>query len=217
MTSQTPIDAAISALQSIDWFHPTLLISAASIIFNPTAWNIIARNEYRNKTMARMMGSPKRGCYLLAFLIFSFGILRDYLFTVAMDHQPTSRILQSPQITFYAGICIAVGNILVLSSMWKLGITGTYLGDYFGILMEKRVTGFPFNVVENPMYFGSTLCFLGASLWRGCPAGLVLTGVVYVVYAVAVEIFEGPFTASIYQKRDEQRKALKKGAGKKLE
>jgi len=51
--------------------------------------------------------------------------------------------------------------------MWALGITGTYLGDYFGILMDARVTGFPFNVLENPMYIGSTMNFLGISLWYG--------------------------------------------------
>ena len=50
--------------------------------------------------------------------------------------------------------------------MWQaLGVTGTYLGDYFGILMDKMVTGFPFNILDNPMYIGSTMCFLAHSLW----------------------------------------------------
>lgn len=35
--------------------------------------------------------------------------------------------------------------------MWRLGVVGTYLGDYFGILMEERVTAFPFNVMDDPM------------------------------------------------------------------
>ena len=41
---------------------------------------------------------------------------------------------------------------------------GTFLGDYFGILMKEKVTGFPFNVLDNPMYVGSTLLFLAHSL-----------------------------------------------------
>lgn len=57
------------------------------------------------------------------------------------------------------------GNVLVLTSMWALGITGTYLGDYFGILMEEMVTGFPFNVVPDPMYVGSTISFFAVALW----------------------------------------------------
>ena len=67
---------------------------------------------------------------------------------------------------------------------------GTYLGDYFGILMSHRVTSFPFNVLENPMYNGSTLCFLGTALWYARPAGVVITAVVFVVYEIAL-MYEG--------------------------
>ncbi|KAI8588387.1 phospholipid methyltransferase-domain-containing protein [Geranomyces variabilis] len=203
----SPIDSAVEALAHIRWSHPSLWVAAASIAFNPTMWNIVARNEHKRHTIRRLVGSPVRGCYLLAFTIFTLGLLRDYLFTVAMDHQPTSHLLNHSFIKMYAVASIVIGNILVLSSMYKLGVTGTYLGDYFGILMEERVTGFPFNVLDNPMYFGSTLCFLGGALWRGSPAGLVLTLFVYVVYAIAVDVFEGPFTGKIYEQRDKARSA----------
>lgn len=59
----------------------------------------------------------------------------------------------------------AVGLTLVASSYWRLGITGTYLGDYFGILMQERVVGFPFNVTNNPMYNGSVMLFVAHALW----------------------------------------------------
>ncbi|KAL8175346.1 UNVERIFIED_CONTAM: hypothetical protein K2H54_020272 [Gekko kuhli] len=36
--------------------------------------------------------------------------------------------------------------------------------DYFGILMEAKVTCFPFNVLDNPMYCGSTAIYLGWAL-----------------------------------------------------
>lgn len=39
-----------------------------------------ASTEYRNKTITRIFGgSPKDGCYFLAVMIFSFGMLRDHL------------------------------------------------------------------------------------------------------------------------------------------
>lgn len=79
-----------------------------------------------------------------------------------------------------------MGNILVLSSMYALGITGTFLGDYFGILMEERVTSFPFNITDAPMYYGSTLSFLGTAILYGRPAGLLLTVEVLLVYWVAL-------------------------------
>lgn len=94
--------------------------------------------------------------------------------------------------------------MLVLTSMWALGITGTYLGDYFGILMDDIVTGFPFNVSSSPMYTGSAMSFAGTALWFGKPAGLALTAVVLVAYQIALR-FEDPFTAEIYAKRERER------------
>lgn len=70
--------------------------------------------------------------------------------------------------------------------MYALGITGTFLGDYFGILMEERVTSFPFNITDAPMYYGSTLSFLGTAILYGRPAGLLLTVEVLLVYWVAL-------------------------------
>ena len=97
--------------------------------------------------------------------------------------------------------------------MWALGVTGTYLGDYFGILMDEMVTGFPFNVSSAPMYYGSTMSFLGTAVLFGKPAGLLLTVEVLVVYLIALR-FEDPFTAGIYQKRAD---AEKKSGGRKKE
>jgi phosphatidylethanolamine/phosphatidyl-N-methylethanolamine N-methyltransferase len=74
--------------------------------------------------------------------------------------------------------------------MYALGVTGTYLGDYFGILMEEMVTGFPFNVTSCPMYVGSTLSFVATALWVGKPAGLLLTLQVWVAYWIALKFEE---------------------------
>jgi len=68
--------------------------------------------------------------------------------------------------------------------------------------MDAPVTGFPFNVTAAPMYWGSTMSFLGTALWYGCPAGVLLSAEVLGVYAVAL-MFEDPFTEMIYRKRDE--------------
>ena len=103
----------------------------------------------------------------------------------ALAHQPASPALQTPPVRLLAYVCLVAGNVFVLSSMWALGITGTYLGDYFGILMPARVTGFPFNVLDAPMYVGSTMSFLGVALLRGRWAGVLLTGVVALGYVGA--------------------------------
>jgi len=136
---------------------------------------------------------------------------QDHSYERALRTQPSHPLLQGSLSNALAVALLISGNTLVLSSMWALGITGTYLGDYFGILMDDMVTGFPFNVTDAPMYYGSAMSFLGSALWLGKPAGIVLTGLVFVVYKVALT-FEDPFTAGIYRERDEkQKKAGAKG------
>jgi methylene-fatty-acyl-phospholipid synthase len=118
-------------------------------------------------------------------VIFSLGIFRDILYERALRDQPTHPLLLTPIATALSYLLLATGNVLVLSSMWALGVTGTYLGDYFGILMDSMVTGFPFNVTDAPMYYGSTMSFLGTAILFGKPAGVLLTVEVLVVYLIA--------------------------------
>lgn len=144
--------------------------------------------------------------------IFSLGILRDHLYAVALSEQPSHPLLELKAVRAFGASLVAVGTVLVVSSMWALGVTGTYLGDYFGILMDEMVTGFPFNVTSDPMYWGSSANFIGVALWYGKPAGLVLSLLVIVAYSVALH-FEGfvnadrPFTAMIYKRAAEEKEA----------
>lgn len=56
--------------------------------------------------------------------------------------------------------------------------------------MKSRVTGFPFNVLNDPMYVGSTLAFAGGALLYRSVAGLGISALVWVVYAIALK-YEG--------------------------
>ncbi|KAK4685253.1 hypothetical protein P7C73_g4903, partial [Tremellales sp. Uapishka_1] len=156
--------------------------------------------EYRNKTLTKVFRSPYYGCYFLAATIFSLGIFRDFLYERAIRDQPHLAILSHPAVKVLAGILIASGQILAVTSIYALGLTGTYLGDYFGILMSERVTGFPFNLLSDPMYVGSTLTFLGSALWYQSPVGIAISALVWVVYSIALR-FEGPWTDKIYSAR----------------
>lgn len=129
--------------------------------------------------------------------IFSLGLLRDFLYERALRDQATHPLLVGDVPTYAAYALLGAGNVFVITSTWRLGITGTFLGDYFGILMDSMVTGFPFNITSAPMYYGSTMSFLGTALLYGKPAGIVLTVWVLFVYIVAIQ-FENPFTSGIY-------------------
>ena len=47
---------------------------------------------------------------------------------MALGDQPTHPALETPLVQAAAAVLFAVGSVLVLSSMWALGVTGTYLG-----------------------------------------------------------------------------------------
>ena len=182
--------SAITGRERIAFWDPNdpkLYIAAAAIAFNPIYWNIMAQSEYHTHFLTKIFRSPYYGCYFLAVSIFVLGILRDHLFNEALSAQPVYPALYQPLLGY---ACFGVGQVLVLTSMWALGVTGTYLGDYFGILMASMVEGFPFNVVPSPMYVGSTLCFLGTTLVRGRGAGLVLTAELVVMYVLALRFEE---------------------------
>ena len=138
----------------IKWNEPSLHYALISIVAAPLIWNILARLEYYTHILTKLaLGNKKYGCYALAVWIFSFSIFRDYLVSAAMDVQPRSEhVLGSGLFLFGSLLLIISGSIFVVSSMWTLGVTGTYLGDYFGILMKERVVGFPFNILNDPMY-----------------------------------------------------------------
>ncbi|KAF2798638.1 phosphatidylethanolamine N-methyltransferase [Melanomma pulvis-pyrius CBS 109.77] len=194
----------------VDLSQASFWVSAASIVFNPTFWNIAARQEYHNKLITKLFGGNSRlGCYALAVSIFSLGIIRDYIYNEALTNQPTHPLLTTPLIRYSAIPLFLLGNTLVLTSMYALGVTGTYLGDYFGILMDAPVTTFPFSFTDAPMYHGSTLSFLATAIWKGRPAGVLLSLFVAVAYKIA-RTYEDPFTGMIYAKREEERKAGKK-------
>lgn len=196
-------------IDDIDFNKPSFSIAMYFIIFNPTFWNIVARLQYHTHFLSKITGGARSGCYTLAGMIFFLGLGRDVYFKRALADQPISPLLQHELFPVIGRFCVIVGQVLVGTSMWRLGIAGTYLGDYFGILMDDIVTEFPFNVSSNPMYHGSTLSFIGYTLIEGKAAGIPLSFMVYSMYYFALK-FEEPFTAMIYAKRDEERKNRQK-------
>lgn len=142
-----------------------LFWEAAIIIFlQPFIWNCIARLEYYTRILSKVFIKPIIGVYVLALWIFVAGLYRDALFVEAMKNQDTVNYMDSILYRGFGFSCITLGMVLVFSSFYQLGVTGTFLGDYFGMLMSERVTAFPFNVFEHPMYDGSTLAFLGKAV-----------------------------------------------------
>lgn len=112
-----------------------------------------------------------------------------YRYTRALKDQPQCALLPPPYATLVPASLFITGQVVVITSTWALGITGTFLGDYFGILLEDRVEGFPFNVLDNPMYMGSSMSFAAGALW-------------YVNQATSLAIIVTDITAGMKNLRD---------------
>lgn len=184
----------------------SLYISLFSIAFNPTAWNIVARNgdtlviscpftssltpstrfftvriqeqEHHSALWRKLILWLLLSHYPHFFIWNTSGPLVGAVwpcqvvtlqppnrYQQALKDQPRIPLLPEPYATMVPAIMFIIGQVFVVTSTYALGITGTFLGDYFGILMDHRVEGFPFNVLRDPMYVGSTLCFAATALW----------------------------------------------------
>uniref|UniRef100_G3SVP9 Phosphatidylethanolamine N-methyltransferase n=2 Tax=Loxodonta africana TaxID=9785 RepID=G3SVP9_LOXAF len=160
----------------------------------------VARWEQKTRRLSKAFGSPYLACYALGGAILLLNFARSHCFTQAMLSQPKMESLDNAMAYCMGLVLLGVGTLFVLSSFFALGFTGTFLGDYFGILKEARVTTFPFSVLDNPMYWGSTANYLGWAIMHASPTGLLLTAVVGIVYVVAI-LYEEPFTAEIYRQK----------------
>ncbi|XP_008064505.2 phosphatidylethanolamine N-methyltransferase [Carlito syrichta] len=184
----------------VDPLDPSFVAAVLAIAFNPLYWNVVARWEQRTRKLSKAFGSPYLACYSLGATILLLNVLRSHCFTQAMLSQPTLESLDHPAAYLLGLALLGVGVVLVLSSFFALGFTGTFLGDYFGILKEARVTTFPFSILDNPMYWGSTANYLGWAIMHASPTGLLLTVLVAFIYVVAV-LYEEPFTTEIYRQK----------------
>ncbi|XP_026860885.2 phosphatidylethanolamine N-methyltransferase [Electrophorus electricus] len=201
--TKADMSVLLEVMKHIDLMEPRFCVAVVAIIFNPFFWNVVARWEHRTRGLTRLFGSPYLACYCLGVLILLLNVYRSHSITVAMKGQPRLELLDGVHMYYVGASLMAVGSLLVVASFLALGFTGTFLGDYFGILMEEKVTDFPFNVMDNPMYWGSTANYLGLALMNASPVGVLLTAVVALSYRVAIA-YEGPFTEEIYRRRSKR-------------
>lgn len=195
------MDTLQSLYNDVDFSNKKFQTALFFIVFNPLYWNFGARLEYYTKLISTLcLGQKRVAVYVFSLTVFSLGLLRDELYRAALQEQKTSPLLDNALSKMLGAGAFTYGSALVLGSMYKLGIVGTYLGDHFGFLFDKRIVSFPFNICDNPMYDGSTLCFLGTALFYGKPAGLFATALVYAMYNIVL-LIEEPFTAMIYRNK----------------
>lgn len=185
--------------QYVNLEDPLLYATLAHVVFNPLAWNCVARLEYKTHFLTRLFrGHNKAACIFNGIIIFLLGLSRDFLFSRMLENQPQFTPLETMYsswpytkltIDIVAGLLLVFGNLLVFGAYYQLGLIGTYLGDYFGILLPNKVSGFPFTISSSPMYDGSTINFLAVALYKRSIAGAFVALFVFICYRIAC-IFE---------------------------
>lgn len=173
------------------------ILACGVVMLNPLFWNILSRLEYHTHVVSKVTGGPRRGVFLLAMGILSMNYLRTTLFHKVVNSHAICEPMESSIFDILGYLLIAAGTIFVVFSSYQLGFFCSFMGDYFGLLLDKKVTNFPFNVVDDPMYVGSVLVYLGLSFLHASIVGFILTGFIALSYVIAV-LFERPFTARIY-------------------
>lgn len=133
-------------LLGVDFAQRSLFVALAAIVFNPvratsvtwaqpelptqTFWNIVAQGEARTHFLTKAFGGHRYyAIYALAATIFTLGVIRDGLYRSALVDQPVAAVLEYAEVKILAAALFVAGSTLVVTSMFKLGVSGTYLGD----------------------------------------------------------------------------------------
>ena len=169
--------------QTINFKNPLLWLLCLHILFNVFYWNITSMIQYKTKIFTKLFGDSKKAVYIHMIVVFSFGLSRDNLYRYVVNTSNNFLPLIDNQFITYLGyLMLLMGNILVLSATYKLGMIGTFNGDAYGFLLPAIITSFPFNLFNAPMYLGSTLNFLGYAVIKRSATGVFLTTLIGFAY-----------------------------------
>lgn len=185
----------------VDLSSPVFWQAIICIAINPLYWNTVAQIEYYTHSISKLFCSNKKlAVAVLGITIVLLNVLRTTMFELAISSQP---VYDLPFTTHhYLGyLLIAIGQFLTISSFYKLGFYATFLADHFGLFMhDAPITSFPFNVLSDPMYWGSTITYLGIAVSQSSPSGLLLTFWIFIIYKLAI-MQESKMLHIIYSKK----------------
>jgi phosphatidylethanolamine N-methyltransferase len=192
-------DICYGTSEYINIYDGKFILAAFMIIICPVTWNLVARLEFYTKIFSNFAGDNKLAADVFAYVLIEMGFVRNIIYTNCLKSQRQLEFSENTELVqlIISYLIIAMGLILDVGSFYRLGIPGIYYADYFGILMTEKVTAFPYNVLNNPLYVGSTLIFFGTALLYKSPSGLLLTLLVWIMYKFA-SVLENPMTDLIY-------------------
>ena len=191
---------------------PFLLpLTIITILLSPAVWNILGYIEYTNKTISRLFKSRLYGVYFVVIISQIISRIRDIL-VVLTAYQTRNQFPMPDELSTVVGVLgLTIGSILVLSSSHKLGIVNTYHGDHFGFYLEEKITSFPFNILNDPMYVGSSMIMVAIGFAFKSYVGVGLGVFAFAVYQGYIKGYEEGFTDFIYKEKADRERERKEG------
>jgi len=176
-----------------------MMWAVSMIILCPITWNLVARYEFYTKRLSNFVGDNVLAADKFAHLLIEMGIFRNYIFTrVIRNHNKFDPFPDySWHVEVIGYLILVFGLHLTFLAYYRLGLHGIYYADYFGVLCKEMVTAYPYNYLDNPLYVGSTMLFLGSSIIYRSPSGILLTLLAWFMYKFAA-VLENPMTPLIY-------------------
>lgn len=150
------------------------------------SWIVFPHLQFKYKLISRLFGNDLgRACDFLAYYLMYIGTIRNHVFNEAIDRNLHIEYgkFEIPLVTISFPM-MAIGLVLIFGSFYRLKMRNMYFGDHFGFLFEEKITSFPYNYVDNPQYVGTTLFFLGYSVFKHSPAGMFISLVIFVLYKI---------------------------------
>eukprot|EP00871_Galdieria_phlegrea_P001544 jgi/Galph1/2390/GphlegSOOS_G1033.1 len=178
---------------AIDWQEEYFCLAVILTILSPIYWNVTCRYEYYTKRLSKMANSSSISLILFAVSILILSFSREWAFFKAISNQPRLliQLWWLRLVLELAGyFSLLFGGLISMTAFYQLGIFGTYMGEYFGFMFDKKIESFPFNCFQDPMYFGSTAMHFGHSLLLASPTGLYLSLILGFSYWLAARCFE---------------------------
>lgn len=151
-------------IPNVNLTHLDFALAVIATMIPVLVWNTIGPFQYYTGIISRLTIKPIIGVYLSAATIGFLSVMRSALFIQAMRSQVTLEEMDTPFFHVLGGVIGVFGLAMFLGAYYKLGMTGTYLGDYFGIMRKEKITSFPFSIMNNPMYDGQSMIHLAQAI-----------------------------------------------------
>ena len=169
-------------------------------------WGILPHLQHKRRLITWAFSDNKEiAADFMAFILIHIGTFRNYAFFESlMSNKRLDFGEFNDASTIIGTIFLCFGALLWISALLKLGLRGSYFGDHFGFVSNKKVDSFPFNVLENPQYNGSKIFLLGQSIITRSVIGCVLTLFISFLYTFVFFIFEKKNMKTIYADEDNE-------------